>query len=585
MKNFFNTITLNNIKVLAPSFWHEVLHSILQGQPYFVILMVTLTLLDPLLNPGIQLNLAKLGLYIGWLALSILLLFLEGRKVVVLQTKTAYHLGAEGRIKLGDYLRKLSMGFYKGKDPGDITALMMQDYSNIEMMLSQLLMSAIGAVVMPVIFLIFLVPLDWRMALITLSPIPLALIAATLTRMIVMHTGQKHIKCKNQASSRMLEYLEGIKSIKSYNLTGRKFSRLENAFKELKKESIRVEATGGPLVILGIWFLNVGIAMIMIMGLYFILQGSLAIAHFLFFLIIGTRMYDPLTKVLVSFVELSYFSISAKRINEIYQTKPLPEPVHSESINHHDIDFKNVSFRYHNTDVLKQVNFTMKHNQMTALVGPSGSGKSTITRLIARFWDVNQGEITIGGIPITKTHHEDLMNNISMVFQDVYLFNDTILNNIKIGNNQATMEEVISAAKKAQCHNFIQALDSGYDTMVGEGGATLSGGEKQRISIARAILKNAPIILLDEATASLDPENELYIQKAIDELIKGRTLVVIAHRLSTITHADQILVLKDGKIIERGTHQELLSNTGLYQSMWNEQERAFHWKLTGKNAS
>jgi ATP-binding cassette subfamily B protein len=223
---------------------------------------------------------------------------------------------------------------------------------------------------------------------------------------------------------------------------------------------------------------------------------------------------------------------------------------------------------------------------MTALVGPSGSGKSTITRLIARFWDVSRGKIMIGGQSVKDVKTEDLLSNISMVFQDVYLFNDTILNNIKVGKADASMEEVFAAAKKARCHEFIEKLPEGYETMVGEGGATLSGGEKQRVSIARAILKDAPIILLDEATASLDPENELYIQEAIGELVKSRTLIVIAHRLSTITHANQILVLKEGRIVERGTHQELLAkDTGLYQGMWNEQKRAHGWKIKSKEVA
>jgi len=384
----------------------------------------------------------------------------------------------------------------------------------------------------------------------------------------------------------MLEYLDGIKNIKAFNLHGKKFVRLEKAFQNLKKQSIKQEAVAGPSVMLGIWFLNVGTALIMLAGISFVIAGTLSIPYFLFFLIIGTRMYDPLSRALISFIELSYYAISANRIKEVFDLKPLPEPAVSAKLSSHNVEFKNVWFRYRETDVLKDVSFSLPENSMTALVGPSGSGKSTITRLIARFWDVNQGEIMVGGRTVKKLKYSDLLANISMVFQDVYLFNDTILNNIKVGKANASMEEVVTAAKKARCHEFIEKLPHGYETMVGEGGATLSGGEKQRVSIARAILKDTPIILLDEATASLDPENELYIQEAIGELIKSRTLIVIAHRLSTITHANQILVLKEGEIVERGTHQELLAkDSSLYQGMWNEQRRAHGWKIKSKEAA
>lgn len=580
MKEFVNAISNNNAGVLRKPILLEIIQSILQGQPFFIILMVILELIKPLEKSGVLVDFSKIIGLLVWLVASLLLLFFVARATYNSEHAAAYNVGAEGRLALGEYLRKLSMGFYKKRDPGDLTALMLQDYSNIENMISNLLMGAISALVLPIVFGVFLVAFDWRMTLITLAPIPLAISAAFITRTIVMRFGAKHVKAKNRASSRMLEYLEGMQSIKAYNLHGKKFARLEKAFQDFKKESILVEATGGPTVILGIWVLNAGIALIMISGLSFVLNGTLSVPYFLFFLIIGTRMYDPLSKLLVNFVELSYFSISANRIKSIYETKPLSEPDESRDITKYNIEFDDVSFHYHEKDVLKNLSFSIPENSMTALVGPSGSGKSTITRLISRFWDVNKGEIRVGNHPIKDLKNEDFLKNISMVFQDVYLFNDSIINNIKMGKSDATMDEVISAAKKAQCHGFIEKFPKGYDTMVGEGGSTLSGGEKQRISIARAILKDAPIILLDEATASLDPENELYIQEAIGELIKNRTLIVIAHRLSTITHADQILVLKEGEIVERGKHRELIEKEkGVYKNMWDQQKKSHVWKL------
>lgn len=585
MSGLLRTVTSNKVGALRKPILFSIVQSALQGQPYFVILMVMLELLTPLLTPGATLNTTRLWWYVGWMAIALLLLFVVSRKKYAAEAGTSYTVSAEGRLSLGDHLRSLSMGFFKGRDPGDITALMLQDYANVEMLLSHILLDAISALALPVVFLAFLIPYDWRMALVTVAPVPLALGTAVLARTIVFRIGKRQIRSKNDATSRMLEYLDGMQNIKSYNLQGEKFSRLKRAFAKLKSDSILLEGLAGPSIVAGIWCLNAGIAAIMLTGISFVLQGTLSIPHFLFFLIIGTRMYDPLVKVLTNFAELSYFSISVGRIRDIFATKSLPEPTETQAPAHHDIAFDRVSFRYHDTDVLKQVSFRLPENTMTALVGPSGSGKSTITRLVARFWDVNEGSVLVGGTPVGQMKNDDLLAKISMVFQDVYLFNDSILANIKVGKTDASTEEVIAAAKKARCHEFIEAFDDGYDTIVGEGGATLSGGEKQRISIARAILKDAPIVLLDEATASLDPENELYIQEAISELIQGRTLIVIAHRLSTVTKADQILVLDDGVLVESGTHEQLLSrNAGLYRRMWQEQERAHTWKL-GTNAA
>jgi ATP-binding cassette subfamily B protein len=585
MKRFINIITNGKPGRLVRPLVFQVLQSILQGVPYYVILLVVLEFLKPILSPGTPLDSRTVYLQTAFLAFATFLLFLCGKFAYNDQNIAAYSIACDGRIALGEYLRRLPMGFFKGRDPGDITALMLQDYTNVESMLSHLLMDAIGSVALPLVFLAYLFPLDWRMTLVTVSVIPVAILVAFVTRALIIKLGERHVTSKNAASSRMLEYLDGMKNIKAHNLQGKKFVRLESAFRKLKTDSIRLEAGSGPAVILGAIILNAGIALIMVFGVRYLLDGSLSLVNFLFFLIVGTRMYDPLVKVLMSFAELSYYSLSASRISKLFEEKVLPESESSPVGTGNDIEFRNVTFRYHDRDVLKSVSFSLRENTMTALVGPSGSGKSTVTRLIARFWDANSGEILIGGRPLRDYRTEDLMSRISMVFQDVYLFNDTILNNIKVGKSDATRDEVIAAAKQARCHEFISALPNGYDTMVGEGGNTLSGGEKQRVSIARAILKNAPVVLLDEATASLDPENEVYIQQAIAELIKGRTIVVIAHRLSTVTRADQIIVLRDGVIAESGAHDALLASGGAYADMWAEQRKAHSWKLRGVGAS
>jgi ATP-binding cassette subfamily B protein len=297
-------------------------------------------------------------------------------------------------------------------------------------------------------------------------------------------------------------------------------------------------------------------------------------------LIVTKPIFTIIENIGVWLAELKYANQAAERIGEVAETKPLPEPNNGKTPSRFDLEFKDVTFDYGKGEVLRNISFKVPERPFTALVGPSGSGKTTITSLIPRFWDVTGGEILIGGVNIKDIETEDLLSYISMVFQNVYLFNDTIYNNIKIGKKDATREEIIEASKAAQCHEFIMKLPDGYETLVGEGGSTLSGGEKQRVSIARAILKDAPIVLLDEATASLDPENEIYILRAIDELIKSKTLVVIAHRFATIIGADNILVLDDGEIIERGKHCELAEAGGLYQRFWEEQQKARGWKFS-----
>lgn len=396
-------------------------------------------------------------------------LFFTGRKKFMIEMKAAHGISAQGRLSLGDHLRKLSMGFFKGRDSGDITALILQDYTNVEMMLAYSLREAVGTMLLPVVFLMFLIPYDWRMALITMAPVPAAVLAAIVARMVVSRLGRRQIEAKNKASSRMIEYLAGMRNIKSYNLQGEKFTRLKRSFEYLKRISIRLEGFLGPSVVVGVWCLNAGIALIMLIGTVLVIAGTLSIPHFLFFLIIGTRMYDPLIKVLITFAELSYCAVSAGRINAIRRTAPLGEPNENAGVSGHSIEFRDVSFRYHDTDVLRNVAFTLPENTMTALVGPSGSGKTTITRLIARFWDTASGEIRVGGYPVGGMRNEELMAKIAIVFQDVYLFNDTIEANIKVGNPSASMDEVRAAARKARCDEFITALEAGCDTMVEEG--------------------------------------------------------------------------------------------------------------------
>jgi ATP-binding cassette subfamily B protein len=343
------------------------------------------------------------------------------------------------------------------------------------------------------------------------------------------------------------------------------------------KNSIHAEGGLGPFYLIAIALMRSGLTLMTITGVYLILGGSLSVSVFALFLFAGTRVFDPLTAAMMRWAEFKVYALAGERIMGI-----LNEPVMTgerETPETCDIVFENVSFRYGKNPVLENVSVSLAPGSLTAIVGPSGSGKSTILRLIARFYDPQEGRVKFGGVDERSIDPEKLLTNISMVFQDVYLFQETIGNNIRYGRQDASQEEIEEAAKAACCHDFITALPKGYDTLVGEGGSTLSGGEKQRVSIARAILKNAPVILLDEATASLDPENEAEVQRAIGTLIRGRTVVMIAHRLKTVIHADRIIVLDKGRIVEQGKHSDLLARDGLYAKLWGLQQSSEGWRI------
>ena len=489
----------------------------------------------------------------------------------------AYEMSASGRISLAEHLRKLSLGFLSRRDPGDLSSMLITDFAMAETGISHHLPQLMGAVVMPILAFLSLVWIDWRMAVAMFAALPLAMLVLWASTGAQKKLSGRQILAKINAGNRLEEYLQGIRVMKAYNLLGDRFVRLRNAFAELRRACIRQEALLGPFVLLAITLVRAGLTLMVLCGTYLLLGGELSLLVFVMFLVVGSRVFDPLTSALTNFTEFRYYSIAGGRIltlmNEPEMKGEKQPPAEG------DIRFDHVSFRYQDKEVLHDISVTLPKDSLTALVGPSGSGKSTMMKLCARFYDPQAGQIFFDGIPMDEIEPESLMSHISMVFQDVYLFQDSIRNNIRFGKADAAEEEIIAAAKKACCHDFIMRLPQGYDTMVGEGGCTLSGGEKQRISIARAILKDARIILLDEATASLDPENEVEVQKAIDSLIKGRTVIAIAHRLKTVMDADRIMVLEDGRIREQGAHDTLLQVDGLYARMWRLQENASGWKL------
>jgi ATP-binding cassette subfamily B protein IrtB len=551
----------------------KVIDAFFQGAPLgFLYLALQVLFTDTLDTAKLVWVVAGLGIC---LVLQGLFFYVSTRDVFL----STYSLMADMRLRLGEHLRHLPMGFFTTRKSGDLNAVLTVDVGQIEQVFTHIYAMLVAMIALPVFVACILFWLDWRMALAAVVTIPVAVPALMLGQWMVRRGGEKRAQAQIDVISRVIEYVQGIQVLKACRLVGARFQQLERALADFRKRSFELEAKPAPFILLYAIAIELGFVFVLLVGAYLLLGGSLTVPTFIMFLIVTLRFYHPLQQVGMYLAELRYFRLSFDRVQAVLDEPTLPEPPNDPHLDRFDIEFRDVSFRYEKDLVLDHVSFHIPERSVTALVGPSGSGKTTIANLTARFWDVTEGEVRIGGRNIKELRTDRLLSYISMVFQDVYLFHDTVLNNIRIGRPSATMEEVIAAARAAQCHEFIRKLPQGYDSMIGEGGATLSGGEKQRISIARAILKDAPIVLLDEATASLDPENEALIQKGFQALMRAKTLVVIAHRLSTIRHADQILVIDKGRIVERGTHEELIVVHGLYTKLWREQERAHGWKV------
>lgn len=575
--NALQNITIGHTERLRKPVGYTLLSNLVNIVPFMLSIEAVNIIFKAFDGSGSGLDTTRLWVIFGILAGYMLVMAVAERQSYRHNFRGAYEMSADGRIQLAEHLRRLPLGSLFRHDPGSLASMIISDFTLAETGISHHLPQLMGALVMPVLAFFGLLWVDWRMSVAMFIALPLAILVLTGSTRIQYSLSRRQIEAKVNAGSRLEEYLQGIRVIKAYNLLGGKFERLQKAFADLRRASMRLEALMGPFILLSITLVRAGLTLMILCGAYLLVGGQLSLLTFVMFLIVGSRVFDPLTSALTNFAEFRYFSIAGGRILNLMREPEMTGK--KESPEHGDITFEQVSFGYGEKEILHDVSLTLKRGSLTALVGPSGSGKSTLMKLCARFYDPQKGEVMLNGQDMKELEPESLMRHISMVFQDVYLFQDTIKNNIRFGKSDATDEEIEAAARKACCHDFIMRLPGGYDTMVGEGGCTLSGGEKQRLSIARAILKEAPIVLLDEATASLDPENEVEVQKAINTLIEGRTVIVIAHRLKTIRNADKIIVLEDGCIAEQGRHDELLRNQGLYHKLWTIQEKTIGWKL------
>ncbi|MEN7547159.1 ABC transporter ATP-binding protein [Rapidithrix thailandica] len=553
-------------------FW-ELLHGIFVASPTGMLLLIIWELFEP--EPDQR----KIWWIAGIMGGMLLLQFYIASKTLLASNQMTFQLSNTLRLKLGNHLQRLSMGYFKKRDPGDLASVVLQDVANFETIFGHTVGNIAGAVFATLTLSVFLFAVDWRLALLLIAALPLGYLFVKIANWVITKQGAKLVLARNATGARFLEYVQGIRFIKSYGMTGAHFKSLERAMRDFKKASIRTEALPGPFVLLAAIIFELFFLGMVGLGVGYFETGTLSIPVLIAFLIMGYRLYEPLKVVLVDYVTLRYMNISLTRIIDLLKAE---EQEWEEDCppEHFDIAFDHVNFSYTGDEnVLKGISFYIPEKSMVALVGPSGSGKTTIANLIARFWDAQQGSVMIGGIDIQLLAPHTVYQMISEVFQEVYLFDDTVYNNILIGNPKASKEQVWQAAKAAQCQEFIRSLPQGMETRVGEGGSRLSGGQKQRVSIARAMLKDAPIVLLDEATASLDPENEVYIQRAIQQLVKDKTVVVIAHKLQTIKNANQIIVLDQGRIKETGDHTYLMEVGGLYTQLWNQQQKAQSWKI------
>ena len=487
------------------------------------------------------------------------------------------------RLRLAERLRKLPLGYFGKRDLADLTETLMGDVNRMEHVWSHVLGYLYGAYISTAIIAVGLFFYDWRLAIACLWGVPVAFGLLFGSRKMAERNSAATKAAALRVSDGIQEALENVREIRAANQEERYLAGLNEKIDQHEKVTIRGELTTGLFVNAASVIMRLGVATTILTGASLILSGQIDFMVLFLFLLVITRVYAPFDQSLALIAEMFISQVSADRINEIYET-PIAKGAETFRPQGHDIIFDHVGFAYDKKQVLRDVSFTAKEGEVTALVGPSGSGKSTCARLAARLWDITAGRITVGGVDISTVDPEVLLTDYSMVFQDVVLFDDTVMENIRLGKRGATDEEVRAAAKAANCDEFVERLPQGYDTPIGENGAKLSGGERQRISIARAVLKDAPIVLLDEATASLDVENETKVQGALSRLLQGKTVLVIAHRMRTVARTDHIVVLEDGHVAQQGAPAELMEQGGLYRRMVELQRESARWRLNGAEA-
>ena len=556
-------------KSTALRFLNALFHMFEIGAVYFVIADLT---------GGVK------GSGTAWTALALMAVSIIGNAVTTSfsknqQTHAGFFMAANERIKIGNLLKGVPMGFFNDNSLGEVTGVCTTVLGNIEMQVPMVLVDILGGLIGTLVFTVMIIIFEWRIGLIAAAGIILYFIIVSSMEKRSAAIAPNAQKSQTALTSAVLEYVRGMGVVKSFNLSGRGDKKVRDALEYNRKSNLDMERLMTPYSIFQELVLQLaGIAMILVSVICWA-NGTMPIANALMCIVMSFLVFGQIKLFGMGMSMLRLTSASIDRTLQTENMEQMDENGKEISPVSHEIEFENVKFSYENREILHNVNLTIPDKTTTAIIGPSGSGKTTLCSLIARFWDVNGGRVKIGGTDVREYTLESLMDQISMVFQNVYLFADTVENNIKFGRPEATHEEVVEAARKACCDDFIEALPDGYNTVIGEGGASLSGGEKQRISIARAMLKDAPIVIFDEATANVDPENEDRLQRAIEELTRNKTIIMIAHRLKTVRDADKIVVVDNGRIVQQGRHDELIGQKGIYADFVLGRKEAIGWKL------
>lgn len=520
----------------------------------------------------------------AWIALGFMLASVIGNGITtsfskMQQTHAGYFMAANERIKIGNLLKGVPMGFFNENSLGEVSGVCTTVLGNIETMVPMVLVDILSGLVGTVVFAVMILIFDWRIGLIAAAGILLyCLILSSMEKKSAVLAPDVQ-KSQTVLTSAVLEYVQGMSVVKSFHLSGKGDQKMQDTLEYNRKSNLGMEQLLTPYSILQELVLQIAGIGMMFTAILLWIQGTMPVANALMSIVMSFLVFGQIKLFGMGITMLRLAAASIDRTLETERMEQMDEGGKTLMPDSHDIVFEDVHFSYENREILHGISVTLPDKTTTAVIGPSGSGKTTLCNLIARFWDVDSGSVKIGGQDVRDYTLESLMDQISMVFQNVYLFADTIENNIKFGKPDATHEEVVEAARKACCDDFIEALPDGYQTVIGEGGASLSGGEKQRISIARAMLKDAPIVILDEATANVDPENEDRLQKAIEALTRDKTIIMIAHRLKTVRNADQILVIDGGQIVQQGRHEDLIGQEGIYADFILGRKEAIGWKL------
>ncbi|MBQ9327962.1 MAG: ABC transporter ATP-binding protein [Solobacterium sp.] len=522
----------------------------------------------------------RTGFYIGGIALCLVLIVLTSIWQYNTAYKATYKESAARRISLAEKLRKLPLSFFAKRDLADLTSTIMSDSEVLEHAGSHMIPQYYGSIVSTLIISIGLFFFQWKMALAAVWPIPIALIIVLTSKSVQNRFSRRQRAAQIDLNEGVQEFIETSRDLKNNNAENEYLKGLDEKIDALEKRAIGSELGTAMFVVSSQMLLKFGIGTVALVGGTMLIKGQLTLMQFFCFLLVASRLYEPMSSTLINLAAINALQINVDRMNEIKNAKE-QTGLADFAPNGYDIVFDHAGFSYEDEKtVLSDVSFMAKQGEVTALVGPSGGGKTTVSRLAARFWDADKGKVFVGGVDVSTVDPETLLASFSIVFQDVTLFNNTVMENIRVGKKDATDEEVLNAARLANCEEFVRALPNGYDTVIGENGSELSGGERQRISIARAFLKDAPIILLDEATASLDVENETKVQGALSRLIKNKTVMVIAHRMRTVAGANKIVVLSDGGVAEQGSPAELMQRGGIFAEMVRLQTEGQNWSIS-----